>query len=355
MKRVLCLGFFLTVFSISIAFAQKDLSGQQYAAEDTLTESIGLFEKSEVLHLALRFDMTAFTRKKPKDEYLDALITYFISDTDSVNKNIRIKSRGEFRNAFCTFPPIMINLKKTENRLEEMKKIEKVKLVTHCKTGNEDELLKEYLIYKLYNVLTDISFKARLVRIDYINTSKKKKTVTSFGFIIEPLNILADRTDAVPVESLTLGQANMIPEINDRMAIFNYMIGNADWSIPNQHNCKILLQTNTRDASMGTPVPYDFDYTGMVNASYAVPSEGSAIKSVTDRIYTGTCRSREIFVERIKEFAEHKADFYRVITDFPYISNQAKKEMIKYLDSFYTRFDEDNSIVDEFLRTCKNL
>jgi hypothetical protein len=353
MKRLLCLLILFFVFLISPVYSQKESTSDLYAAEDTLSDNVGLFEKNEILHLSLRFDITQYTRKKPKEEYLDAVITYHINDKDSVNKNIRIKSRGEFRNEFCTFPPIMINLKKTENRREDMKKIEKVKLVTHCKSGNEDNLLKEYLIYKLYNVLSDVSFRARLVRIDYINTAKKNKTVTSFGFLIEPVNVLAERTNKIEVESINLGQKDMVPEILDRMAIFNYMVGNADWSIPNQHNCKILLEANAQTQSLGIPVPYDFDYTGMVNASYAIPNETSQIKSVTQRIYTGTCRSKETFAKELIEFTDNKAEFYRIINDFPYISERAKKEMINYLDEFYEGFDSRNSIVNDFLSTCK--
>jgi hypothetical protein len=355
MKRLLCLISLFVLFLVSPVFSQKDTIPDLYAAEDTLPDNVGLFEKTEVLNLSLRFDITHYTRKKPKEEYLDAIITYHINDKDSVNKNIRIKSRGEFRNEFCTFPPIMINLKKAENRREDMKKIEKVKLVTHCKAGNEDNLLKEYLIYKLYNVLTDVSFRARLVRVNYINTAKKNKTVTAFGFLIEPLNVLAERTNSLEIESVTLGQKDMTPVILDRMAIFNYMIGNADWSIPNQHNCKILLQTSAENAGKGIPVPYDFDYTGMVDASYAIPSETSKIKDIQERIYTGTCRSKETFKEALAEYADHKAEFYRVINDFPYISEKAKKEMIKYLDGFYRGFDDQYSIIDDLLRTCKEL
>jgi len=193
MKRLICLPICLLALFVTPVFSQKDTIPDLYAVEDTLQDNLGLFEKTEVLNLSLRFDITQYTRKKPKEEYLDAILTYHINDKDSVNKNIRIKSRGEFRNEFCTFPPIMINLKKAENRREDMKKIEKVKLVTHCRADNEDNLLKEYLIYKLYNVLTDVSFRARLVRIDYINTAKKNKTVTPFGFLIEPMNVFAER------------------------------------------------------------------------------------------------------------------------------------------------------------------
>lgn len=355
MKRLIYLSIILLALIVFPAFGQNDTIKSPYAAEDTLQSNFGMFEKSELLELSLRFNLTEYTRKKPKDEYMDAILTYHLNAKDSINKNIRIKSRGEFRNQYCDFPPILVNLKKADLKKEDLKKLEKVKLVTHCERGNEENLLKEYLVYKLYNVLTDISFRVRLLRINYIDTNpkKKKKTTTAFGFFIEPVELLAERTNSAVVTSITLSQKNMIPEILDRMAIFNFMVGNADWSIPNQHNCKILSQANSPTPNLGTVVPYDFDYTGIVDASYAIPNETSKIKSVTDRIYTGLCRSKETFEKELVEFTENKEEFYKVINEFPYMNEKTKKQMLSYLDEFYNRFDKKNRIIDDLLSTCK--
>ena len=90
------------------------------------------------MHLALRFDLKEYTRKKPKDEYLKAILTYYINEKDSVNKEVRLKSRGEFRNGYCSFPPIRLNFSKSDFQKPDIKKIDKIKLVTHCQSGNED-------------------------------------------------------------------------------------------------------------------------------------------------------------------------------------------------------------------------
>ena len=313
-----------------------------------------MFTSDDILELSLHFDVTHYKKKKPKDEYLDAILTYHISKTDSINKKIRIKSRGEFRNGYCDFPPLYLNFKKTEFNKDDLSKLEKMKLVTHCQTGNEDYVFREYLIYKLYNVLTDTSFRVRLVKIDYINTFKRSKPVRSFAFFIEPLDFLAERINAVPVDLLTLSQKNIIPEMMDRTAIFNYMIGNTDWSVPNQHNCKVLVEMKTNRSELGMIVPYDFDYSGFVDASYAIPAEGLGIESVRERIYTGTCRSEEIYLNAVKEFASKKESFYRVIREFPYLDDRSKKDMTRYLDEFYSLFDKRNSIVYNLLHDCKN-
>jgi len=341
----------LTVLLVLPAYGQNDSIDSPYAIADTLQKDFGLFTREDILELSLRFDLTQFTRKKPKDEYLNAILTYYISDKDSVNQEIRLKSRGEFRNEYCTFPPISLNFKEAELIRTDFDKIGKMKLVTHCKTGNEVYLFKEYLIYKLYNILTDNSFRVRLLKINYFNTFKKSKPIQSYGFFIEPLDLLAERINSVPVNSLYITQKIIQPEMMDRMAIFNYMIGNTDWSVGNQHNCKILTIPNS---SLGMIVPEDFDYSGLVNADYAIPAEGLGIISVRDRLYFGICRSEEVFLTDLKEFSDKKEQFYRVINEFPLLSERQKKNMISYLDEFYSGFDKRNSIVYSLLLNCKD-
>lgn len=353
MKKIYCFVILLTVFSFCPAKAQDDLA-ERYSVTDTI-EDFGLFTGDDILNLTLRFDVTSYKRKKPKDEYMDAVMTYHISKDDSINKNIRLKTRGEFRNGHCAFPPIVLNFKKTDFAKADLDKIGKVKMVTHCISGNEEYLFKEYLVYKLYSVLTDTSFRVRLVNITYINTFKESKPISSYAFFIEPLDLVAERINAVQVESTSLNQKNIIPEMMDRMAIFNYMIGNTDWSVPNQHNCKVLSDPNAARQNLGLIIPYDFDYSGFVNASYAVPVEGLGIETVRERIYQGVCRDEATFMDALQEFPAKKDAFYNVIREFQYLDERAKKDMIRYLDEFFSMFDKRNSILYSIKNECKNL
>jgi hypothetical protein len=343
----------LALSSVIPANAQETFADSSQAVVDTLPGEFGLFKNEDILHLALRFDLKEYIRKKPKDEYLDAILTYYINERDSINRDIRLRSRGVFRNGYCSFPPIYLNFKKSDFRKDDIKKIGKMKLVTHCQTGNEDLLFKEYLIYKLYNVLTDYSFRVRLVQIDYISTSSNHKTINSYGFFIEPLGILAERLNAVPVNSPAISQKNVIPEMMDRVAIFNYMIGNTDWSVPGQHNCKILSGSFFHQPGLGVIVPYDFDYSGLVNAHYAVPAQGLSINHVTQRWYLGECRSEETFREELKEFSDKKDDIYKLISEFPYLKEKVKTGMIKYLDEFFNSVDK-GGIMYSLRNQCKN-
>ncbi len=286
---------------------------------------------------------------------MPAVLTYFINEKDTINRTIKLRSRGEFRNAFCDFPPLSLNFKKSEFEKADMKKIEKIKVVTHCQTGNEDYLFKEYLVYKLYNVLTDQSFRVRLAKIDYISTStKKNKTISSYCFFIEPTGILAERLKSVEVENPNVTQKNVIPESMNRLAIFNFMVGNTDWSVPNQHNVKVLSTQSFDYPGRGLIVPYDFDYSGLVDASYAVPFDGLGLRSVRERRYLGECRTDEEFLLALKEFSAKKPEFYRVINEFPYLDEKTKKNMTKYLDEFYNSLNKPSSIVGDFKRGCYN-
>ena len=353
MRRLIFIQIILSVFIAVPAFGQNDTIVNPYAASDTLLQDFGLFGKDDVLELSLRFDITHYTRNKSKDEYLDALLTYHINKNDSINKEIKLKSRGEFRNKYCQFPPISLNFKKTEFSKPDLNKIETIKLVTHCEYGNEDYLFREYLIYKLYNVLTENSFRVRLIKINYINTYKKSKPISSYAFLIEPLNLLSERTNTTPVNMANLNQKNILPEMMNRVAIFNYMIGNTDWSVPGQHNCKILTRKEMDRPELGSIVPYDFDYSGLVNAYYAIPYEPLGLKNVRERRYLGVCRSEEVFINALKEFTSKKEEFYRIINEFPLVTAKSKKDMISFLDTFYRGIDNHNSIVSDMHSECK--
>jgi hypothetical protein len=343
--------FSIMVFLLKPAFGQNDSINNPYAVSDTLIENTELFNSDELLRISLRFDITQYKRKRSDSIYLDAILTYHTSNKDSVNKAIKVKSRGNFRRGYCDFPPILLNFKQKDSIKGEFYKINKLKMVTQCKPGNEDILLKEYLIYKLYSVITENSFKVRLLRVNYINTFKNRKPVSEYAFVIEPVNQLAKRLNSVEVTT-KVTQKFIKPEMMDRMAIFNYMIGNTDWSVPAQHNILILSQASSARPDLGIIIPFDFDFSGLVNSGYAEPFEGLKIKSVLERQYLGICRSEEVYIKSLREFYELKDEFYKVINEFPYLKDKSKKWMISYLDGFYEGFDKRNTLAKKMLNDC---
>ncbi len=226
-----------------------------------------------------------------------------------------------------------------------------------CTAGSESEkyVLIEYLIYKMFNVMTDTSFKVRLLTINYIDSENKKKPFTQFGFFIEPLKMLTARTNSIEIVSRALNQKSIYPRMMDRIAIFNYMIGNYDWAVPNQHNIKVIKPLVFDTHNLAGAVPYDFDFTGLVNAGYAIPEDKiTGTTSIRERIFLGVCRSREVYSKDLEEFLEHKEDFYRIINEFQYLTAKQKKDMTLYLDEFFNQCTGKQNIINVFLNNCKN-
>jgi hypothetical protein len=354
LKTKFSLLIFLTFLLTRSAVSQVDTLAKDYAVADTQDVKVTLFDTDDPLEIKLSFDISYFKKKKSDVEYLDAVLTYFINKTDSVSKNIKVRARGNVRRTgICDFPPLMLNFKMKDSGGTEFSGINKLKLVPYCRVGYEELILKEYLVYKLYNVLTDLSYKVRLFKITYINTTKDKKPITQFGFAIEPKELLEKRANSKEITTQGISQRTIKPEILDRMAIFNYMIGNTDWSVPIQHNVLLLSQSPATNSNENLIVTFDFDYAGIVDAEYAVPFETLPIKTVRDRFYMAVCRDETTFKNALAEFSEKKNEFYKVVNDFPYLNARSKKEMIMYLDGFFNQIDNRNTLVNRLLDNCR--
>jgi hypothetical protein len=347
----------LLAFLVLPVFYQNCVSGAELAFPDTTFTSFRLFEDETPLKITLLFDLSTYLKTKPKEEYLKGKITFNPAQQDSITRNIRIRTRGIFRHDWCYYAPIELNFKNADFGFSDLNSINKIKLVPQCTAGSESEknVLIEYLIYKMFNAMTDTSFRVRLLTINYVDSENKKKPFTQYGFFIEPLKMLAARTNSVEIVSRALNQKSIYPGIMDRIAIFNYMIGNYDWAVPNQHNIKVLKPLVYDTLKLAAAVPYDFDFTGLVNAGYAIPEDKiTGTTNIRERIFLGVCRSREVYQYDIKKFLQKKDEFYRIINEFPYLSTKQKKDLTLYLDEFFDQCMGKQRILDVFLDNCKH-
>lgn len=342
---------------VLLVFYQNSVSGAELALQDTTYTSFRLFEDETPLKITLLFDLSTYLKTKPREDYLKGKITFNPAQQDSITRNIRIRTRGIFRHDWCYYAPIELNFKNADFGFSDLNSINKIKLVPQCTAGSESEknVLVEYLIYKMFNVMTDTSFRVRLLTVNFVDSENKKKPFTQYGFFIEPLKMLAARTNSVEIVSRALNQKSIYPRVMDRIAIFNYMIGNYDWAVPNQHNIKVLKPLVFDTLKLAAAVPYDFDFTGLVNAGYAIPEDKiTGTTNIRERIFLGVCRSREVYSKDLEEFLEHKEDFYRIINEFQYLTAKQKRDMIIYLDEFFNQCTGKKSIINVFLNSCKN-
>jgi hypothetical protein len=345
--------FFLSVFQVSGQNNPDYLKPQKPVAPE---KSISLFNSDELLNITLNLDLARFTKKPSKSDSFDAVMTIHFSETDSLTRNTIINYRGTSRFQICSFPPIQFNFKPPLHSDSGI--IKKLKLVTHCEPGmlSDEYILREYLVYKLYNVLTDTSFRVRLLKVRYIDSKKNKKTITKYGIFIEPVELLAERNNATVVKSQNLIQQHIVPVVMDRIAIFNYMISNWDWSVQGQHNIAVIKQNNPGGSDLGLAIPYDFDLTGVVNADYAIPPAYLGIENVRVRLFYGLCRSKEVYQDDLMKFLSCKEKLYSVINSFPQLSQRSKKDITTFLDQFFDMFLKQKSLddlVELFLYNCK--
>jgi len=302
--------------------------------------------------MTLSFDIKALVKSKLNQEYFDASLTVKVNDTVSVSQPIKIKARGNFRCSFCSFPPIMLKFK---NRDDEIKPLagKTLKLVTHCNLTPkfEEYLLKEYLAYRLFNLVASYSYKTRLATINYIDHDKPENSFTAYGILIENETMLAERNDAVIINSQKFTPKDMNAADMTRVALFNFMIGNTDWSVQCQHNIKILISSKGLTGK-GIPVAYDFDYSGLVNTYYSAPYEELPIKSVTDRYYQGLCLRDEELKPILEEFGGLKEQMLGTIHDFEYLSKGAKKQVESYINGFYDMYKNQNYMISQLNSMC---
>jgi len=321
--------------------------------EYTVKDNLGLFESDDLLDITLRFDITHLMKKKSQDEYLDGEITFYLGETDSIKQFIKIKSRGNRRKEVCFLPPLRLNFKTGEEDGKEI--VNNLKLVTHCQTNEKFELyiFREYLCYRLYNIVTDYSLRVRLLRIKYVDTGSKGYNVTRYGFVIEPTEMFAERFGAVEMTDLVVRPQFVSPFTHDRVALFNYMIGNDDWYLTNLHNLKVFNFPDEFGANSYI-VPYDFDYSGLVDTHYSFPNPEHDIESVLDRIYLGPCRSDEQFREVLDDFLGKKDQFMELFNSFELMDDRKRQNSVKYLEGFFEEYKRDQ-ILFNLKKTCTEI
>ncbi len=199
-----------------------------------------LFESEEVLQIKLSGSIRQlFNDRGDEGKYHPLVLSYKNSEGTDVSITLKAKTRGNFRRSRenCTYPPILLNFQKVTSSGSVFEDQDKLKLVTPCK--DEEYVFREYLVYKLYNLITPKSYRARLVNVNFYDTVKKKET-TFYSFIIEEDQQMAKRNKTKIFEKKQIIGENTETETFLKMAVFQYMIGNTDWSVPFLHNIRII-------------------------------------------------------------------------------------------------------------------
>lgn len=319
-------------------------------------QDIPLFERDEPLNITLIADVVSLIGDKSDEpEYSAAMLMHHIGDYEFDAFDIKVKTRGNTRRVtdLCDFPPLKFNFKKNGVENTIFQNQDKLKFVSQCKQQEyfDNYVLEEYLLYKTYNIISEDSYKVRLVNITIRDHELRIPSIEMTGFLIEDDKPLAKRIGAKFYDKIVFSQDSCDNSTTDRLAMFQYMIGNTDWYINTGHNTDIF-----KFESDGTliPVPYDFDFSGVINTVYASPSKEIPIKQVRQRYYKGSCRELNGYDSTIKLFIEKQDEIYSLYNSFDHLPNHVIKKSLKYYDKFYKIINDPNLVADSFQTSCNS-
>lgn len=247
------------------------------------------------------------------------------------------------RKEICTYPPIKIKWKKSLLDSLGLSPYNDTKVVWQCKQGKHYEqiLLREFMTYRLYNLISPYSYRVQLVQMDITDEKSPHKNYQKYGFFLEDDAQLQARLKGTFSEDPSKKPSAIMREEALRFYVFQYMVGNTDWSLGNLHNVRLL---EFSEIPKSVIIPYDFDYAGLVSAAYAIPHETIPIKDVRERYYKGgRCTDQEIELVN-KFFLEQKPLILEYCEGFPYLDEASKKDVLSYIGSFFAILEHKNGL-----------
>ena len=225
-----------------------------------------------------------------------------------------------------------------------------LKLVTHCQNDKEYDqyILREYLGYKLSNIMLARSFRARLANVTYVDSKSGKTISTHNGILLEDDGDVARRMGGrtVALERVTFSELPL--DALMQMMMFEFMIGNTDYSIFALHNV-VLVQMPDRSLH---PVPYDWDLSGLVHAPYAAPDKRLGMTSITDRLYRGPCRTPEQLEPVFEKFREKKNEMIVTVDSLAGLNTSNKQEVKNYIEEFFSTIGRPSGVKRFFIDHC---
>lgn len=321
-------------------------------AQKNKIDKVKFFEEEKILKATLVSNTTKMLNGKMKEgDSIPSSCIFNFDDSTNAPHNVVVSVRGNFRRKNCIIPPLRLNFKMGNSIYSSLGSL---KLVSPCKPAEQynQYLLIEYLIYKMYNLFTEKSFRVRLLELTYKDSSGKRKEFTQNAFLIEDTKDMAKRNNMVEWKKWKVGTEQTDYDQMTLLGVFQFMIGNTDWSVPVTHNIRLIYNKETQN-DYPFAVPYDFDYCGLVNADYAVPYELLNLENIRQRLYRGFPRAMEDLTKVFAVFKEKREKIYSLINDFDLLDKVTKKDMIQYIESFYDIIDRPNEVKSIFITNAR--
>lgn len=315
-----------------------------------------LFASDDPIRLTVKGPLGSIARKAADSmQPHDATLT--LASPAEVHP-IKLSARGLSRrkSGICQFPPLRVELAQPAPATSLLAGQRRLKLVTHCRPseGFQQHLLLEYSAYRIFNLISPLSYRARLATVDYVEANGRPVT-TRWGFLIEDLDDLARRNALTPARvGDRIAKEQLEPMQAGRVALFQYMISNFDWSMRAGpagegccHNHRLLA-----GGPKLVPVAYDFDYSGLVDAPYAVPPEGIKVDSVRERLYRGYCIHNQGALAAAAELRARRPAIEALYGQIPGMTASSQRKALSYLGRFFNEIATDDSVQAKILKDC---
>ena len=316
-----------------------------------------LFKAHRVLPVTVTAPMATLVRKRPKDEELPGTFSFVDVDGERRELDLKIRTRGHFRHDNCDFPPLWLNFRKSQLDGTLFEGQNKLKLVVHCddSTGYEQDVLREYLAYRILNEVSDLSFRVRLLHVTYVDSDQRRDDQVRYAFVIEHKNRLAARLGMQDLEIGNTKVSRIHPDRLNLTSLFEYMIGNTDFSPiagpPGDECCHNYVLLGD-ESPLITAIPYDFDQSGLVDAPYATPNPRFKIRTVKNRLYRGRCVNNEHLPASIAAFRANRDAIFALIDAASGMTDDTRKSVQRYITSFYEIIDDPRKVRSRIEKRC---
>jgi hypothetical protein len=310
-----------------------------------------LFEAVTPLPLTLTTNQKAFFKDKGDNAPLHPATLTVSVDGKNVDVPLRVHTRGIWRLKHCEFPPTRLKFTNKDTKGTPLHDLDDPKLVSFCKNSDsyEQYILQEFQLYRIYQLLTPFSHKARLVHMTYADSMPGKQPITRYAFILEDPAQVALRNNGKILKQKGAVADDLDKSVTAILFLFEDLIGNTDFSIAGLHNAQLVATTD----GINYPVAFDFDFSGAVDAIYATPDPKLGIKTVRERQFRGYCSLKDEFEKTLPLFQEKKAAIYALYSDEigQLMSPKVVKQTLAYFDEFYDSIKTPRD-VKRMLSTC---
>lgn len=345
---------FMVCGVLCVAAAALPAQQQQGAAKPKKAyEPPPIFQAAKPIEVSLYGPFSQLRKdRQVETQYRNGYIMYK-GDSGDVRVPVRLRTRGIWRKKNCDIPPLLVNFPKDSAKKTLFAKNDRLRLTMHCKDNDDYEqyVLQEYNIYRVQRLLTKYSYDVRLARVTYIDSEKKDTVTTRWGFFQEQDDAFTERVGASLVTTQGAGPGDLNPYESAFFGVWQYFVANSDFSIRALHNVVLVFKDDEH-----IPVARDFDWSGAVNARYAVPNPILKIRSVTTRVMRGYCADPAEYDKVFALFKQNKDAMYALYKDElmgPLMKPNVVANTLKYYDEFFETINDPKRakryIVDECL------